>query len=76
MRKSITKPEAKQRRANDTVVTIAAKIGTRTEYCLGCLKNVVDDLDKNDMKGHHIIMNNAPIHKLTTIRNYFEEKRI
>jgi transposase len=34
----------------------------------------MDVIDKNDMKGHYLIMDNVPIHKPATIRNLIENR--
>ncbi|KAG0829986.1 hypothetical protein G6F18_008363 [Rhizopus arrhizus] len=38
------------------------------------LSNVMDVLDKNDMKGFYLVMDNAPIHKPATVRIFIEKR--
>ena len=54
---SLKKPQAvsisKKRKANDTTAReVSCRIGTRTEHFLTYISNVMDVLDRNDMKGH------------------------
>lgn len=39
------------------------------------LNNVMNTLDKNNMKGQYIVMDNAPIHKPKVIKALIEERR-
>ncbi|KAI8048502.1 DDE superfamily endonuclease-domain-containing protein [Thamnidium elegans] len=74
LRKPITVVGSKKRKGDGTVVTTTARIGTRTEHYLGYLSNVMDVLDKNNLKGNYIVMNNAPIHKPATVRKSIEDR--
>jgi transposase len=76
LRKPITVAGSKKRKADGTVATTTARIGTRTEHYLGYLENVMDVLDKNNLKGHYLVMNNAPIHKPATVRSCIEKEAI
>lgn len=74
---SVKKPEAvsaKKRKADGKEVKVNGKVGTRTEHYLSYLSNVMDVMDKNGMKGHYIVMDNAPIHKPRVIRRVVEER--
>lgn len=65
---------SKKRKADGTVVATTARIETRTEHYLGYLENVMDVLDKNNLKGHYLVMDNAPIHKPATVRSCIEKR--
>jgi hypothetical protein len=41
---------------------VKGRIGTRTQHYLVYFSNVMDVLDKNNMKGQYLVMDNAPIH--------------
>ena len=74
---SLKKPHAvsvsKKRKANDTTgKAINGRIGTRTEHFLAYISNVMDALDRNDMKGHYLVMDNAPIHTPFKVRELVE----
>jgi hypothetical protein len=74
---SLKKPHAvfvsKKRKANDTTgKAINGRIGTRTEHFLAYISNVMDVLDRNDMKGHYLVMDNAPIHTPVKVRELVE----
>lgn len=71
----LKKPEAvsKKRKAKDgSSKAINGRIGTRTEHYLHFISNTLDILDKCDMKGRYLIMDNAPIHRSDLIRNLIE----
>lgn len=73
----VKKPESassKKRRADGKEVKINGKVGTRTEHFLAYLNNVMDTLDKNNIKGQYIVMDNAPIHKPKVIKTLIEER--
>ena len=74
---SLKKPQAvsvsKKRKANDSTATVVSgRIGTRTEHFLAYISNVMDVLDRNDMKGHYLVMDNAPIHTPVKVRELVE----
>ena len=74
---SLRKPTAastKKRRADGKVVTLRNKVGTRTEHFMSYLSNVMDVLDKNNMKDHYLVMDNAPIHTPSAIRQLVESR--
>jgi hypothetical protein len=54
---SLRKPQAvsvsKKRKANDTTaMVVSGRVGTRTEHFPTYISNVMDVLDRNDIKGH------------------------
>jgi hypothetical protein len=54
---SLRKPQAvsisKKRKANDTrAMVVSGRVGTRAEHFLAYMSNVMDVLDRNNMKGH------------------------
>ena len=76
---SLKKPQAastsKKRKANGKSVNVVnGRIGTRTENYLAYLSNVMDVLDKNEMKGHYLVMDNAPIHTPSAVRDSIESR--
>jgi transposase len=76
---SLKKPQAvsisKKRKANDTTArVVSGRIGTRTEHFLTYISNVMDVLDRNDMKGHFLVMDNAPIHTPLKLRELVESR--
>ena len=75
----VEKPEAmsvtKKRKANDTkAMVVSGRVGTRTEYFLIYITNVMDVLDRNDIKRHYLVMDNAPIHTPAKIRDLVENR--
>lgn len=74
LRKPITVTGSKKRKSDGKVIKTTGRIGTRTEHYLAYLSNVMDVLDKNDMKGFYLVMDNAPIHKPATVRNFIEKR--
>lgn len=74
LRKPITVADSKKRKADSTVVTTTVKVGTRTDHFLGYLPNIMEALDKKDLKEHYIVLDNAPIHKPANIRRYIEDR--
>jgi transposase len=76
---SLKKPQAaamsKKRKGNGRAVAVVnGRIGTRTEHYLAYLSNVMDVLDRNNMKGHYLVMDNAPIHTPATVRALIESR--
>jgi hypothetical protein len=74
---SLKKPQAvsisKKRKANDAkAMVVSGRVGTRTEHFLAYISNVMDVLDTNDMKGHYLVMDNAPIHTPVKVRELVE----
>ena len=58
------------RKGNEKIVSVVTgRIGTRTEHYLAYLSNVMNVLDRNNMKGHYLVMDNAPIHTLAKVRD-------
>ncbi|KAG1152233.1 hypothetical protein G6F37_002253 [Rhizopus arrhizus] len=73
----VKKPElasSKKRKADGKEVKINGKVGTRTEHFLVYLTNVMNTLDKNNIKSQYIVTNNAPIHKPKVIKTLVEER--
>jgi transposase len=62
-------------RENDTTAMVVnGCVGTRTEHFLTYISNVMDVLDRNNMKGHYLVMDNAPIHPPLKIRELIESR--
>lgn len=74
LRKPITVAGSKKRKSDGKVIQTTARVGTRTEHYLAYLSNVMDVLDKNNMKGFYLVMDNAPIHKPATVRIFIEKR--
>jgi transposase len=72
----VKKPESasKKRKADGKEIKINGKVGTRAEHFLAYLNNVMNTLDKNNIKGQDIVMDNAPIHKPKVIKALIEER--
>jgi hypothetical protein len=50
-------------------------IGTVTGHYLSFLKATLDEMDKDlEMKGHYLVMDNAPIHSSTDIGKYIHSR--
>ena len=65
----------KKRNGNGKVVSVVkGRIGTRTEHYLAYLSNIMDVLDRNEMKGHYLVMDNAPIHTPSAVRDSIESR--
>ena len=64
----------KKRKADGKEVKINSKVGTSTEHFLAYLTNVMNTLDKNNIKGQYIVMDNASIHKPKVIKALIEER--
>ncbi|KAG1143620.1 hypothetical protein G6F37_003780 [Rhizopus arrhizus] len=74
LRKPTTVSGSKKRRADGKVIETTARVGTRTEHFLFYLNNVVDVLDKNNLRGFYIAMDNSPIHKPNKVRECIEKR--
>ena len=64
---SLKKPQAatavKKRKGNGKVVRVGnGRVRTRTEHYLAYLSKVMNVLHRNNLKGHYLVMDNAPIH--------------
>lgn len=75
----LRKPQAvsvsKKRKVNGKEAkTVNGRIGTRTGHFLSYISNVMDVLDKRDMKGHYIVMDNAPIYIPGKVRELIESR--
>ncbi|KAL1936649.1 hypothetical protein VTP01DRAFT_783 [Rhizomucor pusillus] len=65
-------PAKKRKRAGHSEVVSK---GTITGHYLSFLKATMDEMDKYEyMKGHHLVMDNAPIHKAEDIFKYIESR--
>ena len=76
---SLKQPQAaamsKKRKGNGrSVAVVNGRIGTRMEHYLAYLSNVMDVLDRNNMKGHYFVMDNAPVHAPATVRAFIESR--
>ncbi|KAG1149948.1 hypothetical protein G6F37_008827 [Rhizopus arrhizus] len=63
----------KKRNSDGKIVQTTARVGTSTEHYLVYLNNVMNVLDKNDMKGFHLVIDSASIHKSITLRGFIEK---
>lgn len=63
----------KKRNSDGKIVQTTARVGTSTEHYLAYLNNVMNVLDKNDMKRFHLVMDSASIHKSTALRDFIEK---
>ena len=76
---SLRKPQAvstsKKRKVDGKAVdAVNGRIGTRTEQFLAYVSNVMDVLDKNNMQGYYLVMDNAPIHTPAKVRDLVESR--
>ena len=76
---SLRKPQAvstsKKRKVDGKAVdAVNGRIGTRTEHFLAYVSNVMDVLDKTNMQGYYLVMDNAPIHTPAKIRDLVESR--
>jgi transposase len=55
-------------------MVVNGRVGTRTEHFLTYISNVMDVLDRNNMKGHYLVMDNAPIHTPVKVRELIESR--
>jgi transposase len=53
---------------------VNGRIETRTERYLAYLSNVMNVLHRRNMKGHYLVMDNAPIHTPATVRDLVESR--
>jgi transposase len=74
LRKPTTVSGSKKRRADGKVIETTARVGTRTEHFLFYLNNLMDVLDRNNLRGLYIVMDNAPIHKPNKVRECIEKR--
>ncbi|CEP19829.1 hypothetical protein [Parasitella parasitica] len=65
---------SKKRIADGKVIKTTAKVGTRTEHFLNYLHNTLKVLEKNNLRGQYIIMDNAPIHKNQSVKQLIESQ--
>ena len=64
---------SKKRKANDTrPIVVNGRVGTSTEHFLAYISSAMDVLDRNNMKGHYLVMDNAPIHTPVKVRELVE----
>ncbi|KAG1060993.1 hypothetical protein G6F41_012506 [Rhizopus arrhizus] len=77
---TLRKPKAVQKKTNSNkkrkrengkaeVIKVNARVGTRSEHFIEFLIGVMDILDQFDMKGRHLVMDNAAIHKVTEVKD-------
>jgi hypothetical protein len=52
----------KKRKDPETSKTVKTGKGTNTDYILIFLKNMLDVMDKEGMKGYYVVMDNVRIH--------------
>lgn len=65
-------PAKKRKRGGHAELT---STGTVTGHYLSFLKATMDEMDKyKQMKGHYLVMDNAPIHKSDYISKYIESR--
>ncbi|KAG1201467.1 hypothetical protein G6F70_003144 [Rhizopus microsporus] len=74
LREPTTVSGSKKRRTGGKVIETAARVGTRTEHFLFYLNNVMDMLDKNNLRGFYIVMDNASVHKPNKVRECIEKR--
>src|ERR1700757_948426 len=55
-------------------MVVNGRVGTRTEHLLTYISNVMDVLDRHNMKWHYLVMDNAPIHTPVKVRDLIESR--
>jgi transposase len=53
---------------------VSGRVGTRAEHFLAHISNVINVLDRNNMKGNHLVTDNASIHTAFKIRELVESR--
>lgn len=61
--------QSKKRDVNGEPVRVATKTGTRTAHFMEYITSLLAELDRMQLKGYHIVMDNASIHKAVEIQN-------
>lgn len=74
LRKPTSAVSKKKRKIDGKTVQINGRVGTRSEHFLSYLNSMMDYLDRNGLHEYYIVMDNAPIHKPTTIRKQIEDR--
>ncbi|KAG1046675.1 hypothetical protein G6F43_010849 [Rhizopus delemar] len=68
-------PQVSTRKQKRTNASEIISRGTVTGHYLSFLKATMDEMDKyQHMKGHYLVMDNAPIHKAEDISRYIESR--
>lgn len=73
--KAVTKKNvsAKKRKRDDgkpaVVPEVNARVGTRSEHFKEFISNVMDTLDKHNMQGRYLVLDNASIHKVSDVQD-------
>jgi transposase len=55
-------------------MVVSGRVGTRTKHFLAHISNVINVLNRNNMKGNHLVMDNAPIHTAFEILELVESR--
>lgn len=72
--KAVSRP--RNRKINGKAVdAVNGRICTRTEHYLAYLLNVMEVLNKNNMQGYYLVMENAPIHTPAKVLDLIESRR-
>jgi len=61
------KKKSKREDGKAEEVEVNARVGTRSEHFLDFLSSLIDTLDQCSMKGHHLVMNNAIVYKMSEV---------
>lgn len=64
----------KKRKAPGTSKTVKTGKGTNTDHILIFLKNMLDVMDKEGMKGYYVVMDNVRIHDNSRVPAYIEAR--
>jgi hypothetical protein len=76
LRKAKAVSRSKERKINGKAVDAAnGRICTRTEHYLAYLLNVMDVLNKNNMQGYYLVIENAPIYTPAKVLDLIESRR-
>ncbi|KAG2208189.1 hypothetical protein INT45_001260, partial [Circinella minor] len=69
---------AKKRKRDDgkpaEVPEVNARVGTRSEHFKEFISNAMDTLDKHNMQGHYLVLDNASIHKTDDVQKFIKTR--
>jgi len=71
---SSKKRKLENEEAEQKTTKVVSRVGTRTEHFLHFLSGLLDELDRHEMNGRYIVMDNAPIHKSPEVANLIESR--
>ncbi|KAI8350884.1 hypothetical protein EDC96DRAFT_519011 [Choanephora cucurbitarum] len=64
-RRAVSNKKRKRKDGLSNEIVTTGKVGTRSEHFLEFIAGVMDTLDKHNMTGRYIVVDNAAIHKVS-----------